>query len=418
MNYKGDSGYEVLYPQSTVGNLTDFSSYMSNNYYNKSQVDSKDTTINNRVTQVDNRVTSVNNNLTALISSTANSLIQSPYGMICIRAMDNSGSPVSNQTFTVSPKIGQDKSISSFTTADNGMFVEFAQVGTYTITPNASIAQAIPSSMQVTVGSNELEYADFQIGFGSSGEMKITSSQTINFPSSFGHNVDLFLVGGGGGSLYCVYRQGAEISGGGGGYTKTYKNVSLSGQEVVIKIGNGGQGYYLSDNGYTMSADSGGKTQITISNQNYTAEGGKGGEGQSITTSSNGLNVHGGNGGSGGGGVMAQSSIVTGPTKGGWNGSDGDNTYGGTGQGSTTGKFGESQSNVNDIYAAGGGAYYYTDSYGRSLYSQSGRENNDMIEGSGDGGTAVLYQGGEEYNEAVKMCSGHSGCVIIRWPSR
>ena len=41
MNYKTDSGaYEVLYPRTTTGNVTDFASYMGN-YYTKSQSDSK-----------------------------------------------------------------------------------------------------------------------------------------------------------------------------------------------------------------------------------------------------------------------------------------------------------------------------------------------------------------------------------------
>ena len=42
MNYKTDSGYEVLYPQTVTNNISDFSSGVSSllgNYYTKQQVD-------------------------------------------------------------------------------------------------------------------------------------------------------------------------------------------------------------------------------------------------------------------------------------------------------------------------------------------------------------------------------------------
>lgn len=35
MNYKVDSGYEVLYPSVRVANIGDLSSYLSSNYYTK-----------------------------------------------------------------------------------------------------------------------------------------------------------------------------------------------------------------------------------------------------------------------------------------------------------------------------------------------------------------------------------------------
>ena len=42
MNYKTDSGYEVLYPQTITNNISDFSSSVSSllgNYYTKQQID-------------------------------------------------------------------------------------------------------------------------------------------------------------------------------------------------------------------------------------------------------------------------------------------------------------------------------------------------------------------------------------------
>ena len=40
MNYRIDSGYEVLYPSVMVQNIGDFQSYMQENYYNKSETNS------------------------------------------------------------------------------------------------------------------------------------------------------------------------------------------------------------------------------------------------------------------------------------------------------------------------------------------------------------------------------------------
>lgn len=57
MNYKTSSGsYEVLYPQNTTSNITDFTSYMSN-YYTKTQVDSQiSTAVNNAKTDLEDNV--------------------------------------------------------------------------------------------------------------------------------------------------------------------------------------------------------------------------------------------------------------------------------------------------------------------------------------------------------------------------
>lgn len=62
MNYLSSSGYEVLYPSVRVANIGDLSSYLSRNYYTKSQCDSKYATTNwvqnNYYTQsqVDNQI--------------------------------------------------------------------------------------------------------------------------------------------------------------------------------------------------------------------------------------------------------------------------------------------------------------------------------------------------------------------------
>lgn len=38
MNYKGDGGYEVVYPSVMIANIGDFTSYMNSNYYTKEEV--------------------------------------------------------------------------------------------------------------------------------------------------------------------------------------------------------------------------------------------------------------------------------------------------------------------------------------------------------------------------------------------
>lgn len=38
MNYKGESGYEVVYPSVMIANIGDFQSYMNSNYYTKEEV--------------------------------------------------------------------------------------------------------------------------------------------------------------------------------------------------------------------------------------------------------------------------------------------------------------------------------------------------------------------------------------------
>lgn len=128
--------------------------------------------------------------------------------------------------------------------------------------------------------------------------------------------VDVFLVGAGGGG-----KSKSPQAGGGSGYTKTVKSVSLAkNAQYTIEIGVSGE-----------SVDGGSTSAF-----NATAEGGKvGGNGRGS----------GGNGGSGGGGYNAAGGID------GANGSSNSMYRGGTGQGTTTREFGES---TGDLYASGG----------------------------------------------------------------
>ena len=150
--------------------------------------------------------------------------------------------------------------------------------------------------------------------------------------------IDAFLVGGGGGKGYI--RCGA----GGSGYTTTVRSVVLAANTAYpIVVGAAGK------NGLSSGSD--GTNGGTTSAFSSVAEGGKGsttGKG----TQGTGLS---GDGGSGGGGYnSAGSHAVRSTAAGGTDGSDGTTatTAGGTGQGTTTREFGETD---GDLYASGGG---------------------------------------------------------------
>ena len=50
INYKNSDGsYEILYPNVMLGNIGDFNSYMTNNYYSKGEIDNQVTTINESI---------------------------------------------------------------------------------------------------------------------------------------------------------------------------------------------------------------------------------------------------------------------------------------------------------------------------------------------------------------------------------
>ena len=74
MNYKNENGYDVLYPQSVLGNVIDW----QNSIYNKTQVDSKISTVNSSISSVQSslsqQISSVNSNLSQQIQTVSNSV--------------------------------------------------------------------------------------------------------------------------------------------------------------------------------------------------------------------------------------------------------------------------------------------------------------------------------------------------------
>lgn len=221
--------------------------------------------------------------------------------------------------------------------------------------------------------------------------IKFLKSGTLTFTQLAGASsgIDLFLVGGGGGS--------ADRSGGGSGYTQTVKNIiPTSGNSYQIVVGDGGL------------ARGDGQASTAFGS---TANGGKAGSGNT-----------GGNGGSGGGGYTGGvygDHIGDGGSNGS-NGKTGGNTTGGTGQGSTTKEFAESS---GDLYAGGGAGFSQVSELNIHTATNAGGDggggasrggtNNDTVSwdsgDSGHPGTANTGGGGGSGSVA-----GGSGIVIIR----
>jgi hypothetical protein len=224
-------------------------------------------------------------------------------------------------------------------------------------------------------------------------------------------SIDVFCVGGGGGSIKnetasgyydsVAYNSAKCSGGGGGGYTKTSFNLNLSeNEELAITIGAGCQGMYL----YSFSYSCAGSTAVSYANDTLiSAIGGYGSRG-----------MEGGNGGSGGGEgssftnyyymttgtggfTLKQSNIYSYPNIGGTDGGDGGNPVYNDfvfnrckGQGTTTRYFGESD---GTLYSTGGCGYYANNGW-----------YNIPTANTGDGSSGC--------NNIIE---GASGIAIIRW---
>ena len=193
--------------------------------------------------------------------------------------------------------------------------------------------------------------------------------------------VDVFLVGGGAG--------GDNESGGGAGYTKTFKKdktgwrdgdavVVTPGELINVIVGKGGS-----------SKQSGSYSQFK--NSNYIVEGGL------SAMDSGGHWANGGNGGSGGGSEGYVKS------NGGSDGSNGTGDREGIGQGHTTRDFGEPDGKRNAGGGAGRNAYTgYTGGVGGA---------SDYTEGKGEGNQGGGGYGGGGYSGN----RGGDGTVLLRY---
>lgn len=230
------------------------------------------------------------------------------------------------------------------------------------------------------------------------GQQIFTSSGLFSVPAGV-TAIDVFLVGGGGGSGQ-DYTDG--YSGAGGGYTKTHKSIPTSPEAIWnVLVGSGG----LNANG--------GASSFSNSSANYIAAGG------------NKSGQDGASGGSGGGGG-GQYSIYAG--NGGADGSKGADArkvstengtirVGGAGQGTTTRAFGES---TGTLYAGGGGGAWsptgYTGSVGQGGAGGGGRgQETRSTTTVATGGTPNTGGGAGGHYGASAPGQGGSGIVIVRW---
>lgn len=197
-------------------------------------------------------------------------------------------------------------------------------------------------------------------------KIRFLTSGTLTFTNLNGaeNGIDVFLVGGGGNGETI---RGAR--GGGGGYTKTVKGVSIA---------------IATPYTVTIGASSGTSSAFGVSaNGASGADGGSGGGGGGSSSGTS------GNGGSNGG-----------------NGTAGNVSNGGTGQGTTTREFGES---IGKLYSGGGGgSAAYAGAAGDSTAGAGanfgGAAKNGVANTGGGGGAAYSGTAGR----------GGSGIAIIR----
>ena len=245
-------------------------------------------------------------------------------------------------------------------TTDYSTAISFNTIPEFTYTGDYEIVNDSDEPITVSQGN-------WKIRFLTSGTLTFTNLNGAE------NGIDVFLVGGGGGSWYGTWGgdsnpQFIPSAAAGGGYTITKKNISVTvGTQYTISIGAGGLGG-------TGEGDASGKNGGNTTAFGATANGGKTG-----TTK-----AKGGDGGSGGAGYGGSSGGIDGA-----DGSDGryDEWAGGKGQGTTTREFAES---AGKLYSTGG----------------SFNKSNEVTANTGDGGNhGSAHQNGH---------TGASGIVVIR----
>lgn len=227
-------------------------------------------------------------------------------------------------------------------------------------------------------------------GDGYKGYIEMYDSGVLTFNTDV--TVDIFLVGGGGGG-FSSGSGNPGMGGGGSGYTKTIANASFQAQTgIPVTIGAGG-----------AAGANGGATSVGDNTVNGGSTGGPG--------------MQGGNGGCGGGGGMSETSPAANQGYGGSNGSNGyDGSvaalsgYGGTGQGSTTCEFLDTQLRQ---FAGGGGGGNRTGASGQGGTGGGGNGRSSTAPATaGQANTGGGGGGGANYQPGA---SGGSGIAIIRW---
>lgn len=236
-----------------------------------------------------------------------------------------------------------------------------------------------------------------------------TSSASYTIPQGY-TKLDLFAVGGGGGSYNSS--KNSSACGAGGGYTKTVNGIAVSGgQTLEITVGAGGSGNHNGSassvvrSGTSLIAANGGEVGLIFSSASSTD--GRGGSGGGTEGGESGVTMYGGQGGSDGshgyrGNGSSSTSALNGPY----------------GQGTTTRAWGLSS---GTLYAGGGGGGSYRGGYhgaggaggggrGGSGNTSSGymAVSGSVNTGGGSGGCQYHYASSGSYSS-----SGGSGIVLI-----
>lgn len=297
------------------------------------------------------------------------------------KVADSSGVAVfkglSGGEWTVTATDGAQESTKTVTiTTDYATLISFNSIPDFTYTGDFEIVNDADEAISISQDN-------WKIRFLTSGILTITELKGA------ANGIDVFLVGGGGTGGGSTTGLSSHVgTGGGGGYTGTYKNITLSeNTQYAISIG-----------------ASGGKTSAFDF---------------SVKPGSNGTGWTGGTGGSGGG-SMSEKTYTGG--SGGSDGSDGgkgtresgDKISGGSGQGTTTREFGETDGR---LYAGGGGASSKAGSGGAGGLGGGGSgmsKASSATSGAGGNGKANTGGGGGGGSISRPGGSGGSGIVIIR----
>ena len=226
-------------------------------------------------------------------------------------------------------------------------------------------------------------------------KIRFLTSGTLNFTNLNGaeNGIDVFCVGGGGGGGLGPIGSANGGGGGGGGYTTTeYAKAVSANVDYQIIVGAGGTGCIGSEQVVTSGAG-GSSTAFGV-----TAAGGKG-----ITKA-----YCGGDGGSGGGGGYG----LNGGSDGSDGGTNGTSYPGGSGQGTTTREFGESN---GKLYAGGGGGGApHNASFDAGSGGAGGGADGVKFQNAGISAEANTGGGGGGASRTNNGGNGGSGIVIIR----
>lgn len=274
--------------------------------------------------------------------------------------------------------------------------------------PNLSTAYYLSCYSYVNINNGtENKYGTiFNASVTTKGNLTVNFTASQNYTVPAGYTLlDVFLVGGGssGGRGYGSNRSWKYAgNGGGGGYTKTQRNISIAGGQVLnFTVGKGGafiagsksdesvyEGY---NNGGASSVARSGTILSSVNGGNGWSGGSGGGvSGVQVGDSDSGYRHYVGAGGTNGGNGGGTPAVMNQPAR-----------PGGPGQGSTTGAWGNSG---NTRYGAGGGG---GGNSGARLGAATGGSGGSP--GGGSGGTGWGYGNNGENGNPASANTGSGG---------